>query len=539
MGLLYTRTLLGALATVWGGAVAGSSIRFHATAQTLGISSAASLIAAAAAMWLTLRRQGRASAASLLAGGAELELKLSSGRLGRPAIGLIVGLFALLAAAGVTALGWGQVGQSSAGAFFGAGGMLLVACLALSQALIALAGRRARMTLDGMGFRNAARRPGRSLTTTALLACGIFLVVSVGVFRKDAGAEAGRRDGGAGGFALLAESTLPVLYDLNDPAGRRDFGLDEADLTAASVVPMRLRAGDDASCLNLNRAQRPPLLGVDPEALASRGAFSFLAVADGYDLTSGWRVLDERRGDEVPVVADQATIVWALGRKVGDTIGDDGRFVDEHGKPFKLRLVGMIGDSVLQGSLLIANRDFERLFPSASGYQRLLIDAPVDASEDVAAALSRAGEDIGLQVTPTTRRLAEFNVVQNTYLSIFQVLGGLGLLLGTVGLGVVLLRNVLQRRGELALMRAVGFSRGHVEGLLLSEHWLLLALGLVGGAASGLLATAPMLVSSGGTGSADSLTWTLLVIGIGGMVWTLLATRAALRGPLMASLRKE
>ena len=33
--------------------------------------------------------------------------------------------------------------------------------------------------------------------------------------------------------------------------------------------------------------------------------------------------------------------------------------------------------------------------------------------------------------------------------------GGLGLLLGSVGLGVVVLRNVLERRGELALLLAV------------------------------------------------------------------------------------
>ena len=61
-----------------------------------------------------------------------------------------------------------------------------------------------------------------------------------------------------------------------------------------------------------------------------------------------------------------------------------------------------------------------------------------------------------MEVTPAVRRLAAFNAVQNTYLSTFQVLGGLGLLLGSVGLGVVVLRNVLERRGELALLLAVG-----------------------------------------------------------------------------------
>ena len=61
--------------------------------------------------------------------------------------------------------------------------------------------------------------------------------------------------------------------------------------------------------------------------------------------------------------------------------------------------------------------------------------------------MSRALQDVGLELTPATQRLAAFNAVQNTYLNTFQVLGGLGLLLGSAGLGVVVLRNVLERRG--------------------------------------------------------------------------------------------
>lgn len=48
--------------------------------------------------------------------------------------------------------------------------------------------------------------------------------------------------------------------------------------------------------------------------------------------------------------------------------------------------------------------------------------------------------------------------MQNTYLSTFLVLGGLGVLLGTLGLGAVLLRGVVERRGELALLRELGFT---------------------------------------------------------------------------------
>ena len=68
--------------------------------------------------------------------------------------------------------------------------------------------------------------------------------------------------------------------------------------------------------------------------------------------------------------------------------------------------------------------------------------------------MTRALRDRGLELTPAAEKLNAFNAVQNTYLDTFQVLGALGLLLGSVGLGVVVLRNVLERRGELALLAA-------------------------------------------------------------------------------------
>ena len=65
--------------------------------------------------------------------------------------------------------------------------------------------------------------------------------------------------------------------------------------------------------------------------------------------------------------------------------------------------------------------------------------------------------------------MAGLLAVQNTYLSTFQSLGGLGLLLGTFGLATVQLCNVLERRGELALLRAAGFRRRTLVELVLLE----------------------------------------------------------------------
>jgi hypothetical protein len=346
-----------------------------------------------------------------------------------------------------------------------------------------------------------------------------------------------------------------VVHDLNTKSGRDFFGLEAEALAGVEFVPLRVREGDEASCLNLNRAQTPRLLGVKPELLGARSAFTFTKVAKGLSVKDGWELLRSRRrqeadkslksshppphvssyDDEVPAIGDQNSIVWSMGKKVGDPLD----YVDEHGKQFKVRIVGALANSILQGSLLIAEQDFTARFPSESGYRMFLIDAPSNHLAAVSAALMRALQDVGLELTPAPERLAAFNAVQNTYLNTFQVLGGLGLLLGSAGLGVVVLRNVLERRGELALLQAVGFRRRTLQWLVLSEHGGLLGLGLAVGMVAALVAILPVLLAPGAEVHYLSLGVTLAGVLISGLLWTWLATRFALRGELLKALRNE
>ena len=77
--------------------------------------------------------------------------------------------------------------------------------------------------------------------------------------------------------------------------------------------------------------------------------------------------------------------------------------------------------------------------------------------EETSKILEKTLSDYGFDVTFASERLASFRAVENTYISTFQSLGGLGILLGTFGLALVLLRNIIERRGELATLRAFRF----------------------------------------------------------------------------------
>ena len=220
-------------------------------------------------------------------------------------------------------------------------------------------------------------------------------------------------------------------------------------------------------------------------------------------------------------------------------MGDTLDYTDESGRKFQVKLVGAVANSILQGGLIIDEAAFVKRFPSAGGYRMLLIDAPAKNVPQVSATLSRALQDSGLEVASTADRLNAFNAVQNTYLDTFQILGGLGLLLGSAGLGVVVLRNVLERRGELGLLVAVGFRPTALHRLILGEHSVLLGLGLGIGVLAAAVAVLPALLSPGAQAPWHSLVPTLALVLGNGLLWAWVATRVALRGNLLAALRNE
>ncbi len=532
-GLVYARLMLLGLTTVWRGAVGTSRLQFHVTPVTIVVGLSASTIVAVITIWITLRKQAKQPARELLAG------ETKSPSLKKRSRGKWIGIASGMAAVGI--IGWAMAAgqRENAGAFFGAGALLLIAGLAQTSAWLARlarAGGWREFTLLRLGIRGCARRRTRSVATVALLASGCFVIVAIGVFRLDANRDAARRDSGTGGFALMGESSLPVVKDLNTNAGREQFGVSDQDMVGVAVVPFRVRSGDEASCLNLNRALKPRLLGVKPELLAGR--FTFGDAARGLDVKKGWELLETStaNADEaIPAIGDANAIEWAMGKKLGDTID----YTDESGRTFKVRLVGALANSILQGSLIIDEAEFVKKFPGESGYRMFLIDAPSNSISQVSATLSRALQDQGVELTPATERLEAFNAVQNTYLGTFQILGGLGLLLGSAGLGVVALRNVLERRGELGLLTAAGFRKPALQRLVLIEHGALLILGLGIGIAAAVIAVLPALSKSGAGLPYASLGVTLGAVLLNGGIWTWLAVKHALKGNPLEALRNE
>jgi ABC-type lipoprotein release transport system permease subunit len=571
-GVGYAALMLAGLESWWLAAVSTPFLSLHFTRQSLLIGYFSGVIVALGAIVASARRAARAPPRQLLAGrttgtvpifaSTKMGLSPLRGLAGRSPLAAIVA-WATLAGAIALGLAAGALGQEArAGAFFGAGALVLAAALAWVWTRLA-AGATGPAVAPGGGnllrlaVRSAARNPGRSTLTIGLVAAASFLIAAVSAFRVDPRGGLLGPESGNGGFALVAQSDQPIYHDLNTPEGRRELAFSEEDsrrLTDSHVFSLRVRPGDDASCLNLYQPQQPRILGV-PKALRDRGGFawaSFLRVTeadprlppDARDAASNpWRLLELRLGTDedgvprVPVILEKNTANYSLHLWKG--VGQTYDVADGRGGTVRLQIVGLLSGSIFQGDLLVSESALLECFPREGGYREFLVETPPDQAADVQRALERALSDFGLAVETTAERLAAFQAVQNTYLSTFQSLGGLGLLLGTFGLAAVQLRSVLERRSELALLRAVGFRRRMLAGLVLLENALVLMAGLACGVLAALVAIVPHLVTGGATIPWGWLGAMLAMVLAAGLLAGLGAVRAALATPLMAALRGE
>ena len=428
--------------------------------------------------------------------------------------------------------------------FFASGTLCLLALLAWQSGWLRRTRRPILQPQGGwavsrLGFRNATVRPGRSLLCIALIASATFIIVTVEAFRRADRANPYDRQSGTGGFPLVAESLLPIHVDPNSPSGRESLNLSPAGnpaLANLGVSAFRLRPGDDVSCLNLYRPASPRILGA-PDSFLSQSRFRFGATLSGsLQPQNPWQLLQqELPGGVIPVIADANSMQYVLHLQLGEEL-----VLDPQGEsPVRLRLVGALRDSLFQSELIMSEKHFLRAFPRIEGFRFFLMETPPGAAEEVTAALEDRLSDYGFDVVPTAVRLAAFHRVENTYLSTFQALGGMGLLLGTFGLGVVLLRNVLERRKEIALMTAVGYHSGHLARLVISENFLLLGWGLLIGVFSAVVAIIPAYRSTGGHLNLPALGLLLLAVLATGLLSSLAAVWAVTRSPLVPALRAD
>lgn len=387
-----------------------------------------------------------------------------------------------------------------------------------------------------LAFKNASRNSSRSVYTVALVASATFVIVAVAAGHRNPATETPDLNSGNGGFILVAESSVPILQNLNEKTGREKLDLEKLIKIAQQdekleIVSFGMKPGENASCLNIYQTRLPTILGV-PESFIKRGGFKFADTPSD----EPWQLLLKENDDgTIPVLGDMNTLMYSLHKGVGTTIPVS----IEDSKKGNLKVEGMLDGSIFQGVLLMSQKNLHKLFPEQAGYQYFLIQSGLKNRDEISSILESGLTEYGFDAEPVSQRLAAFLSVQNTYLSTFQTIGGFGLFLGTFGLAIVMMRNVLERKKELALMRSVGFRSSQLAKMILQENALLLSWGLASGTIAALLAMLPHLMSTGADLPWQSLFGTLVFIFVFGMCSALISVYQTVNSPVIPSLRDE
>ena len=536
----YAHLMMLGLRTWWLPAVGTSRLELHVTPVALGAGYVGSLLVVLLTVFLAVRKAGRTQTPQLLRG----QVADRTSRTGRRAK-LTAWIMLAVAASG---LAYGVLSGSldNPAIFWLVGPSLLVGLLSFFAVWIDRP-QESALSRPGLGaylkmaLINGRRHRGRSLLSTTLVACAAFLIVTVAAYQEDFTDLEPTLDSGTGGYRLVAESDVPLQQDLNDEDGRFELGLAgeaETALEGASIMPLRLLPGDDTSCLNLYQPKQPRVLGL-PAAQIERGGFTFQQISkavDGSKAENPWTLLDQDLGDDViPAIGDFNSTQWILKLPLGGEL----EMENERGEPVRLKLVANLKTSIFQSELLISETQFLKHFPSRGGYPYFLIETSADQAPAVTQALESSLGSYGFDVVGSGEKLEAFHAVQNTYLSTFRTLGGLGLLLGTLGLAVVLVRNVMERRREMAALRAFGFRKSTLRRLVVLENTLLLLVGLGIGTVAALATAGSHVLHQFSSVPWGAIGGTLGLIFIVGWVACTAAARGALRAELLPALKSE
>ncbi|MDR1963032.1 MAG: ABC transporter permease, partial [Planctomycetaceae bacterium] len=542
-GIVYARLMVYGLTTWWLDAVTVPFLNLYINPLSLVIGFAGGTVLSVLTTTITLRKICSVPVKTLLGGVIQKTVNVTHFRTrrgffsSRPFLLILIVLIVLieillpvLTMTGFFVHYYNPVLRS--GIFFGSGVLVLILGLLQIYSYRGVGREGSSIhSLFGFAASNVTRYSGRSTLCIGLIASTCFLILSISVFRMD-GSEFSERQ-------QIVETQFPVYDDLNTVEGRDNLATQKDDLKLFEqnqilVQSLRVRDGDNAGCLNLYQPQNPRILGV----------------SENTPISQHWSRLEEpitvdadhlRR---VPVILDTNTAMYSLHLYGG--VGDFYEMDDGQGGKIRCEIAGLLTNSVFQGDILMSEQNLLTLFPDVAGYRYFIVDTnmPFDKIEsDLVPVLYRTLGDYGVTVESAAHRLQRFFAVQNTYLTTFQSLGGVGLLLGLFGLAVVQSRNVFERRKELALLNAVGFRKSRIVLFLLYESFFILFCGVFLAILASFFSLLPQLILTRWAANPQSIivqfAWLLGGMVLIGVLSNVIASLAVLNIPVARELAEE
>jgi putative ABC transport system permease protein len=300
----------------------------------------------------------------------------------------------------------------------------------------------------------------QALLSFITLTLGVFILFSVGLNRQGF-SDSSQIKSATGGFSLWCETFVPVYYNIKTEEGRAKLALKDLPNETQAIQILK-QSADDASCLNLNKVITPNVLGIDMDEIINSDFKITKTIFDDNDINRF-----KTAGNSVyPALVDETVLLWSLGKKLGDTL----LYLGENGEKASVLLAGTLQNSIFQGYILMDKNLFSEIWSEIAGSEIMLLKVPDNEIVNTKNLISQALNNYGTRVIPTGDRMKMFYSVTDTYLTIFLTLGGLGLLLGIFSFIIVVRRNLIARKKEVAMYRTLGFTEKRIYYLLYQEN---------------------------------------------------------------------
>jgi len=270
-------------------------------------------------------------------------------------------------------------------------------------------------------------------------------------------------------------------------------------------------------------AQHPDQVVIDAAAIGDNGGFSF----NGGDFSlSGVASKDKTFAPITLQLRDGAT-----------------------GTTRDVQVVGIIATkaSELFNGIFVPEQTFDSVFTQPETTVDFVKLAPGTNAQDTARGIEKALLLDGVQADSLRKIIDDNQALSRGFSYLIQGFMGMGLFVGIAAVGVIAFRTVVERRQQIGMLRAIGYTRAAVALSFVMESSFIALLGVVGGIGLGILLANQLLTSPGMEGQGIEgfyVPW-IEIIGIGvfafvaSLIMTIIPSRQASSIPIAEALRYE
>ncbi len=167
-------------------------------------------------------------------------------------------------------------------------------------------------------------------------------------------------------------------------------------------------------------------------------------------------------------------------------VGDEVVVANQAGHNHTVRIVGILDSQIVRGLFMNGTFVREQFGASDPSFFMFKLNPGVDELT-VGREIERTFITIQMQTFAIRPLIEENTEVTNAFFDLLEGYLAMGLLVGIAGLGIITMRNVVERRQEIGALRAVGFRRSMVLKSLLIETSYVAVVGIVIGVLLGIL----------------------------------------------------